>query len=154
LRVTPQALEEFCWSLAVKYMALRQKVLAPIRPYIDFTGTDQPWRMFVAPHHFPPRYQVLVHTAEMRAGTWEKYFEERSDTYSWRENLFTQERMRSGVFRYSWPIYTPRARRMCEWIARQIFAENPQVTQVFCRYERVRSPSPEEAERGEHAQPT
>lgn len=151
LRVPQPVLEKRLYSLASTYMDARSAVLRPIRPYIAATGTDQPWRMFVAPHRYPARYQVQARGPGPFASPeadWQTLFEERSPTYRWRESFFEQERVRSVLFRYAWPEYSGDARRTCEWIAREIRAEDPSRTEVRCRYWKARSPTAREVREG------
>lgn len=151
LHVPPPALEDRLFSLATTYMDARSTVLRPVRPYIEATGADQPWRMFVAPHRYPARYQVQARgpgpfsTAEEG---WQTLFEERSRAARWRASFFAQERVRSVLFRYSWPEYSGDARRTCEWLAKQIRAENPELLETRCRFWKARSPSAAEVREG------
>ncbi len=145
LGVEPKKLEDFMWDLGTRWMGLRRKVMRWVWPYLEVTGTDQPWRMFVAPHRHPSRFQVQVRTAD---ADFETLFEERSSEYRWRETFFEQERLRSILFRYSWNEYSGDARRTCEWLAREIFVERPDAVEVRCRYWKARSPSPREAREG------
>lgn len=149
LHVPAPALEDRVFGVATSYMDARSIVLRPVRPYIDATGTDQPWRMFVAPHRYPARYQVQARgpgpfLPNFPEEGWETLFEERSATARWRESFFEQERVRSVLFRYAWPENGGDARRTCEWLAKQIRAESPGVTEVRCRYWKARTPSARE----------
>lgn len=149
LGVEPRKLQDWMWIVASRWMSERRKVMEWVWPYLEVTGTDQPWRMFVAPHRHPSRYQVQLRTAEMpRDGQWETLFEERSREHRWREIFFEQERVRSILFRYSWPEYSGDARRTCEWLSKEIFAERPDAIEIRCRYWKARSPSPKEAWNG------
>ncbi len=150
LEVEPAVLEDRLYRFARRYMDLRRRALAPIRPYLRATGCHQPWRMFVAPHRFPSRFQVQARR-ERDGGEdgWQTVFEERSRDDRWRARFFEQERVRSLLFRYAWPEYGADARRSCDWIARELFADRPDVLDVRCRFHKVRSPSHDEARAGE-----
>lgn len=148
LGIDADRLEDALWSLARTWMGFRELYLTPVRPYLELTGTDQPWRMFVAPHRYPARYQVQVRAADAGADDWETVFEERSPTAQWRASFFAQERVRSALFRYSWPEYSHDARRFCDHLGRRLFEERPGAEWVRCRYWKAKSPSPEEARRG------
>ena len=56
--------EEGIWKLAVFLMGVREVCLTPVQPYIRYTGTEQPWRMFVGPDRSPPRYQLQPKSAD------------------------------------------------------------------------------------------
>jgi hypothetical protein len=144
LGVSPKSLEDRVWSLANLEMGARDRITSPVWPYIDFTGTDQPWRMFVAPHRFPSRWQIQVRRAGAAADDFETVFEERSREHRWREDFFRQERVRSGIFRYSWPEYSYDAGLLCDWSASRLFEEQPDVVEVRCRFYKAPSPSPEQ----------
>lgn len=146
LGVDPATLEEAIFGFAKGYMRVRDVWLMPVEPYLDATGTDQPWRMFVAPHKHPARYRVEV--LEAGSTEWELLFEERSKEARWRAGFFEQERTRSVLFRYAWSEYGPEARDFCEWIGAQVFEEREDVVSVRCRYWKAPSPSPEEAASG------
>ena len=145
LHLSEERLEDGLWQAAVEEMAIRDRVTTPLQPYIFATGTDQPWRMFVAPHHFPTRLSIEV---RRQGGEFEPVFVERSDRYTWRRDLFDQERLRSGIFRHTFNQFRWDARNLCAWAANGLFAERPEVVEVRCRLYRARLPSPEEARAG------
>lgn len=146
LGVEPARLEDRVFSFARGYMRARELWLAPVEPYLDLTGTGQPWRMFVAPHRYPARFRVEA--AGAGGEGWETLFEERSAGARWHAPFFEQERVRSILFRYAWPEYSASAGRFCEWLADRVFEERPDIERVRCRYAKARSPSPEEARAG------
>lgn len=141
LRMKPEVFEEGIWKLAVFWMGVREVYLTPVQPYIRYTGTEQPWRMFVGPDRFPPRYQVQAKTATTDYAT---LYEERSPEFRWHEDYFTQERVRSYLYRYAWPEYSGWNETACRYLARQIFQERPDVTDVRCRTFKQKSQSVEE----------
>lgn len=143
LGVDPATLEDAVFAFAKGYMKVRDVWLLPVEPYIEATGTDQPWRMFVAPHKHPARYRVEVQSEG--SPEWELLYEERSSRARWREEFFEQERTRSVLFRYAWTEYAQEARQLCTFLSKEIFEERPQASAVRCRYWKAASPSPEEA---------
>lgn len=147
LGVDPKSLEDALYRFAKGYMSVRDLWLKPVDPYLELTGTDQPWRMFVAPHRHPSRFRVEVATATS-GPEWELLFEERNPDASWRASFFEDERIRSILFRYSWPEYSSESRQLCRWIARRVFEERPDADRVQCRYRKARSPSPRDAREG------
>lgn len=146
LGVDPATLEDAIFGFATGYMKVRDAWLTPVDPYLEFTGTDQPWRMFVAPHRHPARYRVETQVSP--ESEFELLFEERSAEARWRANFFEQERTRSVLFRYAWTEYSHESRLFCSWLAGEVFAERADVQRVRCRYWKAASPSPEEAQAG------
>lgn len=138
LRVSPEDFEENLYKLAIFWMDFREIYTRPVWPYIRITGTDQPWRMFVGPDRFPPRFQVQMRTA---ASDYVTLYEERSSQFEWHEEFFRQERVRSYVYRYAWPEYSNHVHQNCSYLARRVFAEKADATAVRCRYWRQKSPS-------------
>lgn len=147
LGVDPDDLEEGLYRFAKGYMKARAAWLAPVDPYLEVTGTNQPWRMFVAPHRHPSRYRVEG-SAHARGEEWELLFEERNDEARWQAELFESERVRSILFRYSWPEYSSESRDLCRWVARLAFAEREDLARVRCRYWKAKSPSPRDVREG------
>ena len=57
---TPEELEAELWVLATDVISIRKQVLRPFDPYARYMGTQQSWRMFVAPHRYPARLHVEI----------------------------------------------------------------------------------------------
>ncbi len=152
LGVAPARLESGAYRFAGAWLAARKKLMAPFKPYIDVTGCDQPWRMFVAAERFPTRFQIQVHRRGARADAWETLFEERSDEHTWRRGFFEYDRVRGALLGYGWPAAKKEYERACHWLAREAFAERADVDRARCRMRRQRSPSPEEARAGVEAE--
>jgi hypothetical protein len=140
--------ETFLWDLAQGFMGLRKTVMTPFSPYLHATGSDQAWQMFVAPHRYPTRMQLQVNGDPTSADGFRTVFEERSSEYTWRAERFNSERLRASIFRWGWPNYQDAWKRACKVFARELLAENPESTAVRCRMFKLRSPSPEEVEKG------
>jgi hypothetical protein len=153
LGVTPAVFEEKLFALANFWMDLRFLYLRPVEPYIAFTGTDQPWRMFVGADRFPTRFQVQVRPTGAEPAGFVTLFEERSPERRWHELYFRPERIRSVLHRYGPPNYAYYAQLHCEWLAKHVFAEQRDAAQVRCRFWKQRSPSPEQARAGVEAGP-
>jgi len=150
LHVPADEFEEKLFWLATFYMGLRDKWMQPVYPYLYYSGCDQPWRMFVGPDRFPPRFQLQSRTA---AGEYVTLYEERSEEFDWRETYFRQERVRSHTYRYAWPEYVWAETQNCNYLARQIFAEKPDAAQVRCRFWKQKTPSAAEVEKGVALEP-
>ena len=141
LRMDPDEFEEGIWKLANLWMGIREIYLTPVTPYIRITGTEQPWRMFVGPDRFPPRFQLQMKGKE---GDFVTLYEERSAEFTWHEEYFTQERVRSYLYRYAWPEYSGWSTANCRYLAKWVFSEKPEAQAVRCHYFKRRSPSAEE----------
>ena len=141
LHVPPDEFEEKLYQLAIFWMGFRNQYLRPVYPYVNLTGTDQPWRMFVGPDRYPPRFQLQFRTA---AADFTTLYQERSDEFTWHEDYFTQERVRSYTYRYAWNEYVYSENQNCAYLARLIFAEKPDATQVRCRFWKQKTPSAED----------
>lgn len=150
LGVPPAEFEDKLYSLAMFWMGIREIYLRPVDPYVRITGTDQPWRMFVGPDRFPPRFQVQARIGPTEFVT---LYEERSAQFDWREDFFRQERVRSYTYRYAWPEYGYSHHQNCVWLARQIFDERPAATAVRCRFWKQKTPSAEQVQAGAPLEP-
>lgn len=138
LSLTNDELEDHLWSFAGSYMRIRNRVLAPTRPYTTYLGTSQSWRMFVAPHRHPSRLEVAV----QRGDDWEVVYLQTRPGPDWLEHILEHDRTRSVLFRYAWPAYRGRYKRFSQWLATRAAADFPDAEQVRVRWLRQRSPSP------------
>lgn len=142
-----EVFKERLWGLAKGYSAGLDVVLAPVRRYERLTGTAQSWKMFVAPHRFPARLRIEARGAA--DADWERVYEARSEEATWMRRALDHERLRASVFRWSWPRYRTVYRHGCEALARKIFSERPDLSEVRCSLGRSRSPSAEELAQNE-----
>ena len=136
------AFEDDLYAVASGWVQGRKAVLAPVLPYYRYLGVEQSWRMFVAPHKHPSRLQIHV-----RAGAtadWEPLYEHGHPEYRWHAEQFRHTRMRSALFRYSWPGYRRNFRALARWVGRQVARERPEASHVRLQWIRRRTPSPEQ----------
>lgn len=139
LGVPPEEFEDKLYALAMFWMGIRDIYLRPVSPYLRITGTDQPWRMFVGPDRFPPRFQLQYRRdADPDFLT---LYEERSPQFEWHEEYFRQERVRSHTYRYAWPEYGYSEHQNCHYLSRRVFEEKPEAVQVRCRFWKQKTPS-------------
>ncbi len=139
LHVTPEYFEDNLFKLAMFWMELRFQWMKPINPYLQITGTDQPWRMFVGPDRFPPRFQVQYRTDDISDYT--TLYEDRLPVYDWHEAFFRQERVRSYTYRYAWPEFGWAEVGNCKYLAKLVFEEKPEARGVRCRFWKQKTPS-------------
>lgn len=137
-------LEDELWDVAVGYERGRNAILKPFMPYLEYCGTYQTWRMFVAPHRFPGRLHIDVD----RGDGWETIYVARSDEYAWHRGWFDHDRMRAAIFRYAWKHYRRSRVHFADWVARQAGDEFPDVQRVRVSFMRYRTPSPDEVRSG------
>ncbi|HVO31955.1 MAG TPA: hypothetical protein VMV18_14520, partial [bacterium] len=50
--------EERLFQLSGAWIRGRDWLLQPAFRYVDWTGCDQPWRMFAGPHRYPARFSI------------------------------------------------------------------------------------------------
>ena len=149
--VDQAAFEEFLYQAAVTYMQGRDAVIRPFVRYVGWTGCDQPWRMFVGPQRYPSRFQIQVHRKDQPAEEWETLFEEHSPKHRWHADLFNEERLRSQIFRWTWPSFSGEYQVACAYLARLEFSEDPTAADLRCRFWHTQSPSPEQVR--SHSEP-
>lgn len=145
LDVSTPVLEDLVWDAAVLWMRGRTAVTAPLLPYVQWTGCDQPWRMFVAPVRTAARLQVQVRARGAPPDSWETLFEERSPVHRWREVMFDAERLRTQISRWPWPAHAGMFDQGCRYLSRLAFHERADVEQLRCRFWLARSPTPAQA---------
>jgi hypothetical protein len=139
---TSAALEDRLWTVVQGYATVLTVVQAPVRPYQQHLGVRQGWQMFAAADRHPA---VLTIDVE-RDGRWETVFVERSATHDWRRAFFEADRVRTIVYRFSWPhLRRHRAWKafgdhLVPWLA----ADHPDATRARLRYRRARTPTPAE----------
>lgn len=144
--MTQERFTDLIYPLAETLFSLRIAARKPVGPYLEYTGVEQPWRLFVAPDRVPSRFQLQV----LRRGhrDEETLYEEGSREYAWHRRYFTHSRTRRALYWYGWPLTWGSRGEHCEWLARQVFDEMPDAERVRCRFFRGPSPSPEQARRG------
>jgi len=150
VRVSRQGFEDALWRAAVRLMDTRRALLAPLAPYHHYCGTDQSWRMFVAPQRFPSRLWIEVE----QAGEYRPIYIARDPAHTWNAAILDHDRMRTLIFLMGWPAYDDTYARWVEWVARQVAVDFPDATRLRTRYARQRSPTPAEARRGAAAEVT
>ncbi|MEM9457097.1 MAG: hypothetical protein AAGF11_23165 [Myxococcota bacterium] len=117
---------------------------APVRPYADYLGVRQTWRMFVAPHRHPAKLHVEIE----QDGQWRPIQVARSHEYRWRSHQFDHARVRSMLFRYGWKRYRRSYRAFAEWIAWRVAEDFPAASRVRIKMVGFRTPTPQEVRSG------
>lgn len=143
--VTVMGLQDQVWSVAKGFTDFRAALVRPFRPYRDYIGVRQPWRMFVAPHRFPTALVIDVHEDDQ----WRIVYADRSPEYTWRVGTFGHDRMRAAIFRYGWPSYARIYGDFGRWVAGLAATDFPDARYVRVRMFRRRTPSPEEVRAGD-----
>jgi len=135
------------YRLAGMWVRSRKHVVKPFQPYYRYLGVEQSWRMFVAPHKHPSRLQVQVRSGESDA--WETLFEQDNPDYSWRSHQLLHTRMRSCLFRYSWPGYRKNFKALSRWVGREVSQERPDASHVRLQWLRRRTAGPAKMRAGD-----
>ncbi|MEM7158202.1 MAG: hypothetical protein AAF799_35500 [Myxococcota bacterium] len=133
-------LEGDVYAVAKSWTGTLKALRVPVRPYSDYLGVRQTWRMFVAPHRHP----ATLHVDIEEDGQWRPIHVARSDEYDWRRGQLDHPRMRSMLFRYGWKRYDRYYRGLTRWLATQAAGDFPQATRVRIRMYGFRTPTPEE----------
>lgn len=145
LAVRPDTLEASLWSGAQQWTRARSAALRPFRPYYNYLGTYQSWKMFIAPHVFPTRLMIEVR----RPTGWEIAYVERSPEHRWLAQVIGNDRMRSMTFRMGWPHYTTLRADFAAWTAERAATAYPDATQVRISFLKQRTRAPHEVRAGE-----
>lgn len=141
---TAEEFEEELWTVARGYQDSVNVVVEPFRPYYRYCGTQQSWRMFVAPHRNP----AILHFDLKEAGEWRPLYVEGSSEFTWRGNLLDHDRTRSAMFRYAWSSYRRDYKRFTTWFAQEAADEFPEATHLRAYYWKYRTLSPEDTRAG------
>ncbi|EYF07982.1 hypothetical protein [Chondromyces apiculatus] len=145
--LTQKELEDHLWELATRYLAVRRETDAPFRPYAEYFGVRQSWRLFVAPQRYPVRVEVSIRSGE--GDTWRLIYQSRSDEHTWRAGQLNRYRLRRAMFQTAWERERAAFMTFCDWIADQAAHDFPDATEVMVRQLRYRTPAPAEARAGE-----
>ena len=78
-------------------LRLRNYSPRTIEAYVAATGTDQPWRMFVAPHRFPCRLQIEA-SGRDPGSDFVPVYRERSPDLRWKAEVLDQAAVTDGRF--------------------------------------------------------
>ncbi len=143
--VTATELQDRVWTIAKGFTDFRAALVQPFRPYRDYIGVRQPWRMFVAPHRFPTALVIDVHEDDQ----WRIVYADRSPEHTWRVGTFGHDRMRAAIFRYGWPGYARIYGDFGRWVAGLAATDFPDARYIRVRMFRRRTPSPEEVRAGD-----
>lgn len=145
LGMPADTLEQGLWDLSVRVMAVRRVVLRPFTPYLDRLGTQQSWRMFVAPHRHPSRLHIDV----WEGSGWRTVYVQTTAGEHFLEDVLEGDRFRSALFRYAWPQYKGPYRHLGRWVARRAAEAYPDATRVRLRWFRQETPTPAQMRAGE-----
>lgn len=142
---TQEEFEDLLWDLSKSFLAVRNTVIKPFKPYAEYLGLRQDWRMFSAPHRWPVRLHIDV----MIDGRWQEVYVSRSEDADWRRDTFDHHRIRRIVFLHAWAKYKRRYKTFCDWVARMAAEDFPTATRVRIRQFKYRTPEPAERRAGD-----
>ena len=139
IEITQIELEAQLWTIAKQYMSIRKGVLKPFKQYYKYFGSDQNWRLFVAPHMYPSKLNIDMFIDNEWVPVYQPFTDHR-----WQETLIETSRFRPAVFRYSWPRYKSHYRKMGIYFAKQAAKDFPTATKMRTRWWQQKIPSPEQ----------
>jgi hypothetical protein len=143
LPLTTAELDARLWRWAQGYLAVRERIAAPLHPYAYYCGVSQGWGMYKSPQREPHRLRVEVRDED----GWRVVHEGRSDAHDYRREQFDQHRMRKLVGRL---ISRPQVfDDMAGWIARQVARDFPRASHARVRGVRFRALPPARRRAGE-----
>lgn len=142
--MSPEDFEDWAWSAASRFMAVRDAVVKPFKPYCKYTGTSQSWRMFVAPHRYPARLHIDVQIGR----EWQTVYVRGDREHAWKRPQLDHNRMRAQIFRLSWPGYGRTYSHFTVWLAREAARDFPDARGIRVRFFRYRTRSPAEVRAG------
>ncbi len=142
--LTKKELEDGLWELSLAYMARRSDVLDPLRPYYRYTGSQQSWRMFVAPHRWPAKLRIDLKTHD----AWETIYLARDPDLDWRARQLDHDRMRSAIFRFAWKSYRGSYNSFTRWVADRAAKDFPHATHVRVLFLKQQTPSAKQVREG------
>lgn len=136
--------EERLFGVAVGFQESRRALSRPFARYMKLTGVQQSWAMFAAGTPLSDRFGVRMRRCPERDPRceWETLFVHGDGAHAWRRAVIGHPRVRSAIFRWSWPSYAVRYRRGCGAIARLVFEDFPDARVAECGFERSATPSP------------
>jgi hypothetical protein len=144
---SPAELEDFLFAAACQFLEVRDALVWPFRPYYQYCGTFQSWRMFASPEHAPTRLQIDI----QEQGQWRTVLVERDRERAWLDGWLSHHRMRPAV---EFCGQTEEGfRPFAAWIADSAERDFPAADCVRVRYWKQRTPSPEDLRAGRVEQP-
>ncbi len=131
---TPDQLADDVVALG-RWSKRTQKALhGPARPLLRLTGTGQAWGLFAFPDPYPGRLVVMGRSAD--GGRWQTLYRAPDQGEPWLVDLLQYRKVR-GIYDDSGD--RPRAgflwNRLCDELARRIFAHDPELAVVELRFD-------------------
>jgi hypothetical protein len=140
--MSDEAFEARLWSLTQRYLGARQAIVTPFLPYGQVA--PQGWGMFKAPPLEPSA--IVIEVREKRS-PWRTLYASRSPEHAWQSRLLDHNRFRKQIGRVGGDPTL--LRWVAHWLAKRVFDEFPEVTEVRVRVERITSLPPERVRAGE-----
>ena len=126
-------------GLLAEWSSVRKQVRAVARPYGDYLGMSQRWKMFTRVGRGVSHIEIAVR----QNGQWHDVFIERSTKHTWNAAAFEQNRWREYNNRLrgkkrskEWRVFVP-------WVARRALDDYPEADAVRVRVMGGKMPSPE-----------
>lgn len=140
-----EELQDSVFGFASAYADVHAQLKRPFYWYYRYCGTYQSWRMFIAPHRHPSRFQIRIR----QEGDWRVVYEARHAEHRWQASVLDHDRMRSALFRYGWlNRYRRSYKGLGSWLARKAAVDFPGADSIQLRFANHRTPTPEEVVAG------
>lgn len=144
LDIHSEELEAASWSLGTRYMKARETAVAPFVPYLEAVGARQGWRMFHSVNRAPAWLVVEIHAGPtLSSGEWQRVYESRSNTATWRRRQLDQERSRALMNSWSWLSSKKSYLQFGAWLAQGAAEDFPQAMWMRTTMEKRVIPGPE-----------
>jgi len=142
--VTNDELAEHTLRVSRAWLAARRNCLRPFKPYKEYAGVRQSWRMFSGVNEEPDRLSVEVKVD----GEWTLIFRAGEDE-SWNRSLLRHEFGRSMLSRYGEERrYGSRFKQFAKFLAVRAADDFPDAERLRVTIDRVENPSPAERRAG------
>lgn len=144
LRTDPEQLSRSLYGLAVTWSATHRAMTRPFEPYHACCGTEQGWRLFVAPNRFP----LVVHIDVREGSTWRPIYREHSGEHDWIGHVLRSDRMRALIHLYGRPGRGQNLQALVGWLANRAATSFPEASAIRVRHLQGRLPNPVELRSG------
>ena len=149
--VSGEGLEDFLRPLASGYRTFRNKIYSASKPLIWGLGFRQGWDMFSGVNKRAGRFYIEI--LDDARGQWRPIYITGSSKYDWHRTQLEHMRFRKTLVLIRIQPSQFRMNRIAKWFASQIAKEYPDALAIRVRLQQFVTPNPEDAKRGERAEP-
>jgi hypothetical protein len=139
-------IEELSFTWGTRVLGVRNKALAPFRPYYKYAGTNQRWQMFGYLNRTPGRIEVAtcdkINKRLCAKQDWDWRFIMGSDEADWLRPRMEQERIRAIVSSFAWKKRKGHYNALGRWLAAQAAEDFPDAKTLRVRMGTLQIPPP------------